>query len=112
LRAAPERDDWPGWKHVGAHELLGKLYWNWFYQRPMGDLHFSDSPDFHGRITFPDSPNRDFWGDIGKVSASTFIGSLKMMDANDLWISVLDERTQVVIEPLVSIKELWLSMLA
>ena len=78
----------------------------------MGDLHFSDSPDFHGRITFPDSPNRDFWGDIGKVSASTFIGSLKMMDANDLWISVLDERTQVVIEPLVSIKELWLSMLA
>src|SRR6266702_7478194 len=71
LAEFPERDDWPGWKHVGRHERLGRLYWNAFYGSDMGTITFADEPDFSGTLIFP-GYKRHFWGDIGKVSAQCF----------------------------------------
>src|SRR5437879_4304313 len=31
ISKAPIRNDFPGWKHVGDHERIGQLYWNWFH---------------------------------------------------------------------------------
>ena len=106
---APERNDWPGWVHVGNHSAYGKLYWNWFFwNHPGGELHFSDSPDFFGN--FP--KGESFWGDIGIVSASAFALTQKGMRLGDLWISVLDDGTrQVLIEPHYSILETYGEMI-
>jgi hypothetical protein len=30
MHAIPNRDDWPGWNHVGTHEDVGRAYWNWW----------------------------------------------------------------------------------
>lgn len=82
---APIREDWPGWEHCGNHTKYGQSYWNWFFlEHPKATLTFSDSPDFYG--TF-ESGNL-FWGDIGKVSASTFARIQKGMDKHDVWITV------------------------
>jgi len=97
LTEFPERSDWPGWKHAGRHERLGRLYWNAFYDSDMGTITFADEPDFSGMLIFP-GYERHFWGDIGKVSAQCFAMTQKCMREGDLWISVLDERTQVIIE--------------
>ena len=115
LCEAPERADWPGWRHVGHHPELGKLYWNWFHQMYNEERHynatifFSDSPDFHGTLTIPGWSKAKFYGDIGKVSAPTFIRTLQKMDAHDIWISVLDTQTMVTIESFISTRELWLN---
>lgn len=61
---APQRDDWPGWDHVGNHAQMGRIFWNWFYQKNRGELHLSDSPDFHGILRLPNWPEKRFWGDI------------------------------------------------
>jgi len=98
LTAFPERDDWPGWKHAGRHERLGRLYWNAFHASEMGMITFSDEPDFHGTLILGDGYESHFWGDVGKVSAQCFAMTQKCMRKGDLWISVLDERTQVIIE--------------
>jgi len=97
LTEFPDRDDWPGWRHAGRHDRLGRLYWNAFYGSDMGTITFADEPDFSGTLVFP-RYKRHFWGDIGKVSAQCFAMTQKCMRKGDLWISVLDERTQVIIE--------------
>lgn len=98
----PEHPGWPGWKHVGNHPHLGHLYWNYFHEHFKYDspeLHFSDMPDFRG--SFLDEGGRHhIYGDIGRVSVSTFtMDVLLMLKPHDLWISVLDEKTQVILEP-------------
>lgn len=98
------------WSHVGeAHHRLGQMYWNFFQQEQLGSIHFSDSPDFWGTFNFSygDGNRRRFWGDIGTVSASAFSQSQKQMGKNDIWISVCDSHTQVVIEALDDIHTLW-----
>lgn len=100
LRKYPERDDFPQWEHVGNHKPLAKLYWNMFYATSQGTLTFHDMPDFSGTITL-DDPKREaaFWGDIGKVSASTFcLEVLPRVSEGDLWISVVSEDTHIVVE--------------
>jgi hypothetical protein len=83
FRDAPSRGDWPGWKH------------------PAGRLVFSDEPDFYGQLE-NDGPM--FWGDIGKVSASTFAMTQKGLGPQRLWISLLgDGSKQVIIESLLDI---------
>jgi len=101
---APKRDDWPGWDHCGSHSGVGQTYWNWFWwNHPNGELCFDDQPDFFGMF---DDGSR-FWGDVGKVSASTFAMSQKFLRKNDLWISLLgDGSRQVLIESLVDIPKL------
>ena len=97
---APERDDFPDWQHVGAHERDAKLFWNWFhFAHQNGELFLSDQPDFSGKF----ENGCRFWGDFGQVSASTFAYSQKQMRAHELWISVFQDH-HVVIEPQVDIK--------
>ncbi|MFL5692845.1 MAG: hypothetical protein ACJ795_13660 [Ktedonobacteraceae bacterium] len=65
-----------------------------------GHATFHDMPDFSGTITL-DDPKREaaFWGDIGKVSASTFcLEILPRVSEGDLWISVVSEDTHIVVE--------------
>lgn len=100
LCEAPARDDWPGWEHVGYHEEMGKLYWNWFHARYTGETSFSDSPDFFGHLRFEDGHTAQFWGDIGQVSLSGFAAALNQMSTHDIWISVLNEKKQISIEAL------------
>lgn len=107
LSAVPDRGDWPGWKHVGLHPEMGKMYWNYFHYSFNGTLHFSDAPDFHGTLQFKDGSTARFYGDIGQVSASTFMHTIRMLDAGDIWISVIDSCTQIIIEPQISVSSLW-----
>jgi hypothetical protein len=107
LRRAFPRDDFPDWSHSGSHVATGRLYWNWFHQQfahiTEKELLLSDSPDFCGSIVFPSKPGREehrtyFWGDIGKVSIAAFVESFLQMRPGDLWISIRDEYTQLILE--------------
>ena len=93
LRQAPDRADWPGWKHVGRHEEIGRLYWNYFHWAGMGTISFHDEPDFSGTLDLEDEAGQPrsakFWGDVGKVSAVTFAHVQKRMNKGDIWISLL-----------------------
>lgn len=102
MRESPERRDWPGWRHVGNHVPLGRRYWNWFFEKGPagGTLEFSDSPDFNGTF-YNSTAGREvsFFGDIGMVSASTFlIDVVPRMGHGDLWISIPNETTQIILE--------------
>jgi hypothetical protein len=110
LKQYPVRTDWPGWNHVGSHELLGELFWNMFYYRadPGNKLSFSDMPDFHGEFA-PDESGHiaRFYGDIGQISASTFlVDVVRQIRAHDLWISVHGDDRQVILEAQRNIGEL------
>lgn len=109
MRAAPHRSDWPGWRHEGFHSLLGQLFWNTFHTFYKGELHFSDEPDFYGKIVGPQEIH--FWGDVQHVSAHALALTQKKMAAHDLWITVLDDRRLVIIEPFVSLREIWSHLL-
>lgn len=102
---APKRLDFPGWDHVGGHEKIGRLYWDWFYwNHENGKLNYSDSPDFYGE--FDDGAM--FWGDVGRVSASAFAMTQKGMRDHDLWITLKGNGDhQILIEPQVDICELF-----
>lgn len=114
MHKSPKRDDFPDWKHAGCHEHLGLFYWNWFHHQFEAsltkELHFFDSPDFSGSITFPDRMKIQFWGDIGKCSAFAFFESLLQMRPGDLWITIRDSSVQVILEAQVdffAIDTLW-----
>jgi hypothetical protein len=104
----PQRADWPGWRHAGNHEPLGRAYWNCFFANNCGGtLEFSDSPDFKGTFYSEDGIKRRFYGDIGMVSASTFlVDVLPHMHKEDLWITIPSDSIQVVIEVLYDIESL------
>lgn len=112
MKSAPKREDWPGWKHIGCHPQIGQLYWNWFHWKQVGTLHFSDSPDFHGVLNRPGMEKAQFYGDVGLVSAPTFMRSIKSLEAHDLWITIVDMETQIIIEPLGSIRQMWHNFMA
>jgi hypothetical protein len=107
MQRFPERSDWPSWDHVGCHEQLGKLYWNTFHATFTGELKFSDAPDFEGTIHFPDYRDVTILGDIGEVSVSTFIMSMFQLNRSDLWISVPDAHTQIILEPIINLCDEW-----
>jgi hypothetical protein len=87
------------WEHVGAHQHIGRMYWNWFKMRhPNAVLVFHDSPDFSGRM----GDGTPFAGDINQVGIGTFIRTMANMPRHSLWISVSEKR-QVIIEPLLNI---------
>jgi len=103
------RNDFPGWSHVGDHVSAGMDYWDWFMDTRQYDsdsLHFSDSPDFFGTLGV-----KNFWGDIGKVSASAFAITLKQLDKGDLWITLVGggER-HIVLEARYSPRKTWAEM--
>jgi hypothetical protein len=50
---------------------------------------------------------RNIYGDIGQVSVSTFVLEvLPRLRKHDLWVSVLNDRRQVILEPLVDLHDL------
>lgn len=109
LKQFPKRDDFPGWKHVGGHVPIGQLYWN-FFQYQFGDdspeLYFADMPDFTGSFLDDNGIQRNVFGDIGEVSVSTFmLEAVPYMQAHDLWVSVINENRQVILEPQISFME-------
>ena len=106
LRNFPIRADFPEWEHTGlGHIQLARRYWNCYQTlEDAGELYFGDEPDFYGKFKSGSS----FWGDFGKVSASAFsLSACRKLKDGDLWISVLDYKTQIIIEPLESIQALW-----
>lgn len=103
LTVYPVRDDWPNWVHAGngSHERLGRLYWNMFYAcfGGEGTLIMGDMPDFQGTLAFPGTQPVKFFGDIGQVSASTFVlDVLPKFTFHDLWITVFDEKHHLILE--------------
>jgi hypothetical protein len=99
LRTYPALATWPSWKQGGRQEELGRLFWNSFLAAGTATLTFFDKPDFEGSLQTDSRPEPfQVYGDIGKVSASTFALTLARMREGDLWISVLDEETQVILE--------------
>lgn len=110
LTQFPERDDWPGWSHTGNHERIGRLYWNMFQAcfSGAGTLAFADAPDFQGTLLPPITPREIFfYGDIGKASGATFVFTLMHLNAGDLWISLVDEQTQIIIELLADVSQVF-----
>ncbi len=106
LRTYPALATWPGWKQGGRQEELGRLFWNSFLAAGKATLTFSDEPDFEGTMQTDARPEPfQIYGDIGKVSASTFAFTLARMREGDLWISVLDEETQVILELLFDLRD-------
>lgn len=114
LYDAPARDDWPGWEHgwneatAERHQTLGRLlwnYWHWIFPSlmPSEALQFSDAPDLSGLLpTGADGGLIAMQGDIGHVSASTFMLTVRGMRAGkDMWVSVPDAYQLVYIEPLI-----------
>ena len=96
----PQRDDWPGWGHVGTHNKVGRNFWNWVhYHFPGSELYFSDKPDFSGTfqggsLTEP----VDFFGDVGAISPKAFLDTMPDMQAGDKWITLKgDGDLQVVL---------------
>lgn len=110
LKRFPKRIDWPGWQHQGYHEYYGQLYWNMFHTCFKGEIEFSDSPDFSGTVLLR-KRTVHFFGDVGKVSSSTFIFSLFEMNAGDLWISVVSDTTQIVIELMADVRNVYRRLL-
>jgi hypothetical protein len=108
MSQCPERNDFPGWDHVGDHEAYGRLYWNWFHywHGDHGKLHFSDSPDFQGSLTYKDNEHL-FWGDVGQCSPQAIAHTQKQMRAGDLWVSIRATNIQIIIEPTVSLIDLF-----
>jgi hypothetical protein len=96
--AHPERDDWPGWSHVGSHPAIGRKMWDSFHHHfPRYKLTFGDQPDFQA-IKEDDEGGHFIWGDIGQVSPHAFALTLNAIRPDDMWISILDEgRRHVVI---------------
>lgn len=113
MKSYPQRSDWPDWSHVGSHEYLGKLFWNCFFAAHNGTLEFSDMPDFSGTLITDDGATHNIFGDIGQISASTFvIEVLPHMHEGDLFIGVPNEHTQIVLEAGVDFSELIHTQLA
>jgi hypothetical protein len=107
MSAAPDRDDWPGWQHAGNHAPIGRLFWNWFHWKKRGTLVFADAPDFSGTLHLVNGQTINFFGDIGKVSPSPFLRTIKLLEQDDIWISIPNTKTQISIEPLISMQALW-----
>ena len=106
LRAAPSLP-WSGWNHTGGHDQLGHYFWNDFYAHHTGELLLKDEPDLEGYLIRPDGTQAHIWGDIGICSAAVLAHTQKQMHAGDLWISVLNEHIQVIIEPFVHLYATW-----
>lgn len=101
----PERNDFPGWSHVGDHVSIGKLFWNHFKYCFDGRLVFHDSPDFSGYFynRKPTPRKHHFRGDIGKVSPIAMKEAATILGPYSMWISVIDEHTQIILEKLIPI---------
>jgi len=94
------------WRHCNrrtkAHNNLGMAYGWWTFKelKTFSDFKLSDAPDFKGKIVGKQLKNRKFRvaGDIGQCTPSAICNGIKSLCIHDLWISVLDWNTHIIIE--------------
>jgi hypothetical protein len=104
------KDKHGNWSHgtgnTGGHNELGMSYAHWaLYEAAIVDeINLSDAPDFQGVMG-----KRILIGDIGRCSPAAFAEGLRLLHAHDIWVSVLDAETQLIIEPAYNICE-WLML--
>lgn len=87
------------WNHVGKrHTELGMAWAAWALGIAEMDIYLTDSPDIRGTWTVPHG-KMNILGDIGRCTFSAWLNGVhELRKPGDLWISVLDENTQVIIE--------------
>ena len=87
------------WNHVGKrHTELGMAWAAWALGIAEMDIYLTDSPDIRGTWTVPHG-KMNILGDIGRCTFSAWMNGVHgLRKPGDLWISVLDENTQVIIE--------------
>ena len=88
------------WYHGGhsqeAHNRLGMAYAAFMTESEYGTLDsitLQDSPDFVGHLG-----DKRIMGDVGDCSALAMFNALGSFFFHDLWVSVLGDRTQVILE--------------
>ena len=91
---AKEHGEWRHKSYRGPHETLGMAY-AWWATKNSGlkKLQLADSPDLSAECG-----NRRAAGDIGRCSPLAFLEGLRSLEFHSLWISVLDESTQILVE--------------
>ncbi len=88
------------WEHNGnttaSHNELGMAFawWSVYEQHNLDTISLTDAPDIRGTIG-----NHCFSGDIGRCSPMALHEGLLSLCAHDLWITVIDWSTQLVLEP-------------
>ena len=99
------KSEYGEWEHKTGkkHNLLGMAFGYWMKETKNIVIELSDSPDFYGE--FPIDQNKII-GDIGKATFPALLNGLRQLTFHNLWISVLDEKTQVIIEFFFSIEDL------
>ena len=87
------------WRHVGdRHRALGMAWAAWAIGIAEMDITLTDSPDIRGTWAVPHG-TVNIVGDIGRATYSAWLdGVHSLCHPGDLWISVLDSNTQVLIE--------------
>jgi len=87
------------WRHVGEdHTRLGMAWAAWALSTAEMDIYLSDSPDIGGSWTVPHG-TVNVCGDIGRCTYSAWLNGVRSLySPGDIWVSVLDRNTQVIIE--------------
>jgi len=96
------------WNHSAgktrAHNKLGMAYAWWALHEVVGLSHIelSDSPDFRGTMILPESMHGSptevkVCGDIGRCTPVALSNGLRTLRLHDVWISVIDWESQVLI---------------
>lgn len=104
-------DKYGKWSHgtrdAGTHNNLGMAFaWYMLFKNILTKIELTDSPDFHARTEIRSTDNKlqiNISGDIGKCTTIAIMQGLQRLEnIHDLWISVLDWSTILVIEFLYS----------
>lgn len=91
---AEQQGEWRHKSYRGPHETLGMAYAWWARQNSgLRELTLGDSPDLSAKCG-----DRRAAGDIGHCSPLAFWEGLRRLEFHSVWISVLDEATQVLLE--------------
>ena len=97
------RERFGEWGHGGgrtrAHNRLGEA-WGWWALNWGGfeRVQLADSPDLDGELG-----GRRVIGDVGQCTFMAWMDGVRGLRPHDLWVSVLDWGTQVIVEPQVEI---------
>jgi len=95
------------WRHGFAntlsHNRLG-MSWAWWATEINGqfsNIELGDSPDISGDIS-----GARVWGDVGVCSALALDRAVQHMGTNDIWVTVMNGDTHIVIEALADVADL------
>lgn len=95
---------WPhGTRNTGTHNNLGMAFtWYTLNKKIFNEIELSDSPDFHATPEIEGSDDLsqiNISGDIGRCTTIAIMQRLQRLEnIHDLWLSVLDWSTILVVE--------------